>query len=492
MQRRDRCARAALALVFWLGAAGCPEEESNRGPAPLVAPDAQAGARQALRAALAGLGGSGPDADRAVEALEALPAELLGGPRAGEVAAALERAVAEGRLPWARAEALAGRLGVAGLPLLAQGLQVAAPGARRRVAAGLAAAGGEGLRLLLAGTEAAGDERLAPAREALGRLAASGAVRERLQAIELYPALLGGPAGEEALAALVARLADPAPEVRVAAVEAVCALGPRAAPHAAAAAALLRDPDGGVRQVAADALPRLGPPVVPPVSALLAEEDEGLRALAVAVLGRAGEPGLEALLAHRDPSPRVRSAVLWALAAAPGPRALPALEAGLGDEEPRVRQETLRALAGREADAGTVALLSRALGEREPLLVRAALESLERLGARAAGAAPALVRLARGGPPEVRLEALAVLIRVSAEPRALVAQLGELLDAPTPAVRRAALEQLAAVGPGAVGQHRARIARLALKDPDLAVRQAAGAALEALGGAAQEPGAGFG
>jgi len=485
-------------LVLALGLAGCPEEEAPRGPTPLVAPGARDEARLALRQALEDLrapaAGPARDLEPALAALEAAPAELLAGARAFEAAGLLEAAVAAERLPLARVEGVLVRLGPAGLAVLAQGLRSPEAEARGRVAGRLAAAGAEGLRLLLAALaegDGADAALLAPTREALGRLARAGQVRERLQAVELLPHLASGPAQDEALAALVGLLADPAPEVRLSALEALCALGPRAAAQAGPAVALLRDADEGVRQVAADALGRLGPPAVPPLAALLTDPAEELRVAAAGVLGRLGTPAIDALLAHRDASPRVRVAVLQALAPLPDPRALEALRAGLADPEPRVRQETLRALAGREADPRTVELLGQALTEREPLLLRSALESIDRLGTRARPAAAALVRLAREGPPEVQLEAVRVLTRVSSEPRELVEQLGELLAAPAPGVRRLALEQLRAIGPGALGLQRDRLRQLATKDPDPGVRQAAGAALDALGGAAP-PGQGFG
>jgi HEAT repeat protein len=487
----------AVLLVLALGLAGCPEEEAPRGPTPLGQQDARAEARQAVRQALDALHapGTGPaqDLGPALAVLESAPAELLGGGRAAEAAAILEAAVTARRLPLARVEGLLVRLGPAGLAVLAQGLQAPEAEVRGRVAGRLAGAGAEGLRLLLASlAEGSGTDPalLAPAREGLVRLAGAASARERLQAVELLPHLSAGPAREEALSALAGLLADPAPEVRMAAVEGLCAQGPQAAAQAGPAVSLLRDADEGVRQVAAGALGRLGPPAVPHLAALLGEPDEGLRILAVGVLARVGTPALEVLLDHHDASPRVRVAVLQALAPLPDPRAFAALRAGLQDPEPRVRQEILRALAGREADPHSIELLGQALTEREPLLLRSALESLDRLGKRANAAAPALLRLAREGLPEAQQEAVLVLVRVSSEPRELVRQLGELLAAPAPGVRRAALEQLRALGPGVLGLHRDRLGKLALKDPDPGVRQAAVAALELLG--AQPPGQGFG
>jgi HEAT repeat protein len=489
-------------VVCLLLATGCPPADPDPegghafGPARDRRGREQAReSRQSLERALAGLAEPAGDARGALAVLAGLPAETLA-PEAGRVSAALEQAIARERLRLLEAEELLARLGPDGLALLAEGLSTPEAEGRRRLARRLAAGGPPGLRLLIArlasGPELVGDaEVLSAARQGLAGLAGAEEVASRLTAAELLARLVESSGQADELGPLAGLLGDPVAEVRLAAVEALTGLGSRAAPRAETLAGLLRDPDPGVRAVTGDLLHRLGQGVVPPLGRLLAEADEDARAAAAGVLGRVGEPALEVLLGHRDAAPRVRVAVLQALASQPSARVWPALEAGLQDEHGRVRQEVIRALAGREDDPKAVELLGKALGEQEPLLLRSALESLERLGAQAAPAAARIRQLAKSGPAEVRLEALSVLTRVQKDPRALLVDLDDLMSSGDANVRLRVVELVGALGPPA-GSLAPRLKELATRDPDDRVKQAALLATFELTQAPAGGGAGFG
>lgn len=186
--------------------------------------------------------------------------------------------------------------------------------------------------------------------------------------------------GERVVPALADALVDPSPAVRRHAAE-----GLLAAAHA--------DLEG------AAAVERLTPQLV----ARLEDPDAEVRAVAAAVLASASPHtsprAADALVARLDdPAREVRENALGALAGlrSPGEPVIGALLVTLRDDAaPSVRGEAARALGAlRPRDAAVVEGLIAALGDADPYVRRQAVRALGKLGAGALAAAGELERIA--------------------------------------------------------------------------------------------------
>jgi hypothetical protein len=234
-------------------------------------------------------------------------------------------------------------------------------------------AGPEGLSSILLdavdGRDADAWARLLGARDPSDRAAAAFAVRE-----------LREPAAH--LPSLRALLADPSPDVRFAALEAIGMLRAAGAPALAEIVARLDDPDPGVRRAAQRAAPRLGGAAGPALLARYeAAQDEG-RAVAKDALAR-----------------------LDAAARAP---LVPALRGHLLGEDPVRAEDAAELLAG-AGDPG-VAALCDGIADPRSLTSVTAIVALGRAGAAGAAAVPALeAALPRRAVREAALDALAAL-----------------------------------------------------------------------------------
>lgn len=216
--------------------------------------------------------------------------------------------------------------------------------------------------------------------------------------------------------------------------------------------------------------------------------DDPVPNLAVAIRPDAQAVAL-AVAAMDEADPRMRRLASELLADADDDRAIEALQRALGDGDPLVRANAVRALAAsgflRDAD------LDRALGDEDPGMRRAAVRLLAPgeapatllnddsasvaaatavnliRGSSRDEAARALSRLLADEDPDVRLTALDGLR--DAAPDDVAAFASDRLDDPFPAVRAAAVEALEAAGP-----HVAVPAALdALASPEPVVRRAA-------------------
>jgi HEAT repeat protein len=206
----------------------------------------------------------------------------------------------------------------------------------------------------------------------------------------------------------------------------------------------------------------------------------------VDVLGpelRRTAPALTKPLASKDV--RTQLAALYALetsddAAAP---AAAALVKALDDADPFVRWGAVRALGRMVSPDGTLAAaqakafpaLARRLGDDSEEVRVTAAAALVRYGPHARAAGLELVRFVNEGDAETRVLTIQVLVAVEAEPLVAVPALTKALGAKEAPVRLAAVKALASRGADAAPAAE-KLRELMLRDPDLRVRQAAGAA----------------
>jgi HEAT repeat protein len=181
---------------------------------------------------------------------------------------------------------------------------------------------------------------------------------------------------------------------------------------------------------------------------------------------------------------RTRLAALYALetfdeAAAP---AAAALVKALADADPLVRWGAARALGRMASPQGTPAAaqakafpeLARRLGDDSEEVRVTAAAALVRYGPRARTAGPEAVRFVNAGDAETRVLAIQVLGAVKADEQLAIPALTKALGAKEAPVRLAAVRALAVRGDAALASDKLR--ELMLRDPDAAVRRAAGAA----------------
>jgi predicted Zn finger-like uncharacterized protein len=475
-------------------------------PAPPVPAPPLAELRQALkapnpdarRAAAAGLGQFGADLPAVVaELAEALKdpapevrtaaAEALGkaGPAARLVYGDLLLAKADTnpatRAAVAEALTQVGRPSAADVPALLLALKLPQPACRAAAAQVLGMIGQE--------------PRISPAlREAL---------RDRAAAVRVQAAFSLARVQEhndEAVPVLLEALAEADARVKAVAAYALGALhadGPDVVPALAAA---LKAGDARVREKAAFALGVLADtPAARKAAPALAEAvrqewDPWARvhqALALLKIpGGAQSPGLAGSLAAllKVDQAEVREAAAAALGEmGPAARdALPALRTALKDANPIVRTRVVMALPALRPEPGDVVPeLLHALDERDEGLRVAAAYALARLGPAAREAAPELHRrLVPGTPLTVRLWITHALWEIDHQSdEVLRVALAALREDPSPAMRKAAADILAPLGPLA----RPAVPDLceALKHGDAGVRAAAARALGEVGPAAR-------
>jgi HEAT repeat protein len=171
----------------------------------------------------------------------------------------------------------------------------------------------------------------------------------------------------------------------------------------AAAAALVAMPEGPLRRRIVKRL----------AQELLGAEDEERRLQAVAELGALAAAKEVKVLSRglNDQRPRVRLAVVDALARLPDPAADVPLTAALGDESASVRARAARAL-GERPETNSVPALIRALTDSSEDVAARAAESLGRL--EAASATPALADARASGGGILRRAVAGALVRILA------------------------------------------------------------------------------
>jgi HEAT repeat protein len=232
-----------------------------------------------------------------------------------------------------------------------------------------------------------------------------------------------GPAGKDAVPALIDRLEDPRPEIRR---EAVLALA---------------------------TMDSAAEPAVEPIAALL--EDEQVATAATYALTRIGRiPSNAEKIIRRNVSSQdalLSTTSLWALAkvhpedAALRRDATRRLITRLKDQDPFVRVQAARALSALPpAPEITASIWQEAIQDADETTIRYALDALAQLGA------PAVPRLIAALEHEdLRLEVLYVLTRIGPAAAPATEALAKLVADPSEQVAHEAVLALAAIGPGA-------------------------------------------
>jgi HEAT repeat protein len=202
---------------------------------------------------------------------------------------------------------------------------------------------------------------------------------------------LGVQEADRVFPVLVQALDDPQPLRRAGAAEAIGRLGGEAA--SLTLNKHLADPDPQVRMAVAAALGEIGDSAaIPALVPLLNDGNADVRRNVAGALGRIGSPTaaapLAAMLTHTSQPLLVRRAVTAALARAPHPDAQSALLSALNDPDPQVRGYAAQAL-GQIGNENICAHLKETLADKTPILrgtvgdrARQALVLLERHGRR--------------------------------------------------------------------------------------------------------------
>ncbi len=222
---------------------------------------------------------------------------------------------------------------------------------------------------------------------------------------------IGPDAERRAVDALIEMLPDPDESRRLRIVEALGALGPRAAPSIPALLALMeRETSNGVedgrsavsrRMSAAGAVCGGGDPrFVAAMIRMMRSSDPGKRSAAASILGESDQPSPAPAVASvligllKDETQSVRSSAASTLGRSDGPAweaAMPALLEALGDEDEWVRSQVAGALARHRAGVDRVVpMVVRMLQSGNSSLRRVAAEILGEFGTEARLALPAL------------------------------------------------------------------------------------------------------
>jgi hypothetical protein len=253
----------------------------------------------------------------------------------------------------------------------------------------------------------------------------------------------------------------------------------------ALAEAAAQDAASHVRIAAIDALGAIGGPrAVETLLALATSADRDLAAAALRALGGARQPAAAGVLgsALRSEDPVRRAAAAEGLAAFGGHEAIDALRwTASADQDPRVVSAALDGLAGLASRPGenlADAVQALAAVAAEPARRSQALSALAKLPP---AAVPALEGVLRHADPGVRRVAVDALVRMARPPASTL--LMRALDDPEPDVRLRAVDALVRLGTRGVGR---RLADLARVDDSEAVRRVAAAALARTGGADAE------
>jgi HEAT repeat protein len=340
-------------------------------------------------------------------------------------------------------------------------------------------------------------------------------------------ALLGSMGAEDSavIDTLTAALADPNPEVRDAAAEALRNLGPAAKPALKPLVGALKDEYAHID--AAEALARLGEISLPELAAAAQQEKTARPALFGMLL--MGKPGLaEYKKALANPNPRIRAdclralrdaadsvitfcpdlsenrnqairilgpelpailvkalkdddeevrrSAMWALGrfARDGATTFPALRDAMKDANPTVRRFALEAIcASNVPDWKKAEVLAGALEDRE---VRGdAILRLNDMYREASGAVPGLVKLLEDMDQKPDVLVIQLLGRIGPDAKPAVAVLTKGLEHPEPGIRSRMAEALANIGPQA--KDAVHSFEAALADEDDGVRVAAARAL---------------
>ena len=313
--------------------------------------------------------------------------------------------------------------------------------------------------------------------DGLGNRRARGRDRDRRQAVTRSAFALSK-IGRAAIPALVEALKSDDTGQRAGAAKALAGMGGDAAPAIPELIANLKGEDE-VRREMVEALGAIGAGAVKPLMESLQAADARERAgaaMSLALLGVVAKESAPVIfeLLKTDSDPQVRIALLSALpkiGIEPG-AAVPALIAGIVDDNEQVRHAAINALvpmrSGRDL---SLAALTTLLKENDAAMRQRAARALGRMGPAATPAVSALIEAARTSPADSTLaNALAEI-----GPEALPAVLAALKDAPA-----ADAERLLGLLRG-FGKPALAVLLEAFKNPSPQVRAAAARAVGAMG-----------
>ena len=287
----------------------------------------------------------------------------------------------------------------------------------------------------------------------LARSFVSGHARDTQEYVRIASFTTLAEAGDQSMVPLLEDgLLDPSILVRARAVEGLSRVGERAkrAGQTVPATALkraLQDPAPPVRIAALNALGDLGDPkdqATLDVMTQMARAGEGpIHVFALAALAKLGRTGAfeEIVSAATLPEPDVRMAAIGVLGRLKRPSSLPLLAQSVYDPEESVRAFAAGAL-GEFGDPSAVGALTHALGDDSPRVRSVAAASLGRLGL--AHTKPLLRQAARDPVELVRAGAVEGLLRMG-EPEAVLLA-AELAKHDSPSVRSAAAQALGSAG----------------------------------------------
>lgn len=236
-----------------------------------------------------------------------------------------------------------------------------------------------------------------------------------------------------------AQLQAESPQARLAAVEAMTAMGTRAVPAVPVLTKALHDADAGVRLAAVEVMFRLvqdGHAAPATLAALFADQDAAVRAAAAAAIGRIGDSqgqfraGLVTML--DDPAAGARLAAAQAIQAI-DPRAqqpLPVLSQLLSAPDETIRGEAARSLAPFGAEARDAApRLVQLLEDPGPLVREGASLALAQMGPEAGvGRAALLKALANPATPSEALAEARALLASGADAKEAVPLLRKQIE----------------------------------------------------------------
>lgn len=316
---------------------------------------------------------------------------------------------------------------------------------------------------------------------------------------------LGVPGKTSSIADLEPLLADPDWSVRTAAAEALGAIGE--ARVAGAILDLLGRPDAprdreaaaGVRASVVTALARLGTPAVAALTGALRDRNPRIREAAIEALGAIGSPAATTALAPAldDDRSSVRQAAAAAIGRSGAEEAAVVLGPALGHKDPATRKCVVDAL-GTAGTAAAVEKLRAAFGDRERSVREAAVAALARIPRPEASdaladaclsadretraAAMTALRAREWAPQDPRGRVLHAVLhgdfeRAAAEGPAAVGPLTLALSEREAASRAGAARALARLGDARPTEGLCQL----LADPDAAVRAAAVDALAGIG-----------
>jgi len=306
-----------------------------------------------------------------------------------------------------------------------------------------------------------------------------------------------GPDAKAALPALIRATKDSDLEVRSNACEALKNLGIDAEAAIPVLAEALADEVAGVAYQAGQALARMGRPAVPPLIRALEGKHRGARERAVEALADIGPPAkqavpaLEKLLTADDGRLRFQAAGALAEIDPQTRAAIPALREALKSPDAMQRLLAAHHLAGTRAGAGyAVPYLIGALKEKDLSLPAygTVTGALWRAGPRAEGAVPALTEKMKSlGPDPLAALAAGALLAIDPshkEARGVVRRhlrvLGLMLTEPAEAGREFAADVLGRLGADAESMLPAL--EDVLDDPSPRVRKAARQAIQKIEG----------